>query len=112
MIDCGYRKKVISSHDQTTCRVSAPGDWSASMTTWLLGSMFMKPGRCILLFWRSISTGSSPTVPVILKPIRLLDRLDQIRTTHGLSMNEAVNLTLATTLEAKGSTNDRNNPKD
>jgi antitoxin component of RelBE/YafQ-DinJ toxin-antitoxin module len=43
---------------------------------------------------------------------KLVDRLDQIRTTHGLSMNEAVNLTLATALEAKGSTNDRNNPKD
>ena len=42
----------------------------------------------------------------------LVEKLDQIRTTRGLSMNEAVNLTLATALEAKGSTNDRNNPKD
>jgi hypothetical protein len=40
---------------------------------------------------------------------KLVDRLDQIRTTRGLSMNEAVNLTLATALEAKGSTNDKAN---
>ncbi len=42
----------------------------------------------------------------------LVEKLDQIRTTRGLSMNEAVNLTLATALEAKDHQNDRYEPKD
>lgn len=42
----------------------------------------------------------------------LVEKLDQIRTTRGLSMNEAVNLTLANALDAKDPLNDRNNPKD
>lgn len=42
----------------------------------------------------------------------LVEKLDQIRTTRGLSMNEVVNLTLATALEAKDFLNDRYEPKD
>ena len=42
----------------------------------------------------------------------LVDQLDQLRTKRGLSMNEAVNITLATALEAKESQNDRYDPKD
>ena len=42
----------------------------------------------------------------------LVDQLDQLRTKHGLSMNEAINLTLATALEAKERQNDRYDPKD
>ena len=42
----------------------------------------------------------------------LVEKLDQIRTRRGLSMNEAVNLTLATALEAKDHQNDHYDPKD
>ena len=42
----------------------------------------------------------------------LVDQIDQIRTRRGLSMNEAVNLTLATALEAKDLQNDHYDPKD
>lgn len=37
----------------------------------------------------------------------LVDQLDQLRTKRGLSMNEAINLTLAIALEAKDHQNDK-----
>ena len=37
----------------------------------------------------------------------LVDQLDQLRTKRGLFMNEAINLTLATALEAKDQQNDK-----
>ena len=42
----------------------------------------------------------------------LVKRLDQLRKTSGLSMNEAVNTTIANALAAKGNMNDRDNTKD
>ena len=37
----------------------------------------------------------------------LVEGLDQLRKTNGLSMNEAVNVTIANALAAKGNMNDR-----
>ena len=37
----------------------------------------------------------------------LVEGLDQLRKTNGLSMNEAVNVTIANALAAKGNINDR-----
>ena len=38
---------------------------------------------------------------------KLVDQLDQLRTKLGLSMNEAVNITLTTALEAKDHQDDK-----
>ena len=42
----------------------------------------------------------------------LVEGLDQLRKTNGLSMNEAVNATIANALAAKGTMNDRDHTKD
>ena len=42
----------------------------------------------------------------------LVEGLDQFRKTNGLSMNEAVNATIANALEAKGIIYDRDHAKD
>jgi hypothetical protein len=42
----------------------------------------------------------------------LVEGLDQLRKTNGLSMNEAVNVTIANALAAKGMINDRDHTTD
>ena len=42
----------------------------------------------------------------------LVKGLDQLRKTNGLSMNEAVNVTIANALAAKGMINDRDHTTD
>jgi hypothetical protein len=42
----------------------------------------------------------------------LVQRLDRLRKTSGLSMNEVVNTTIANALAAKGTMNDRDNTED